>query len=256
MVGNKTLLKAASGLTALVSIVMLYSVVQATLALALGGSYVLDIVVHGFMLTVFAITLVVLRAVYSVGWLEVNNARAVGLLVASSLLFGVAYAFSLGVLVYRPGADFSELYGVGVPSVKVVACCSSPGNMPTVVAYITNELGLVLKPISLVLLMSMPFLVGLNVALVYLARSLSNGGLTRGEKSLVGAGMALTAFSGCATCSTVPVGLVLISLGAVALTPVLASISEALSVLNLGVLTYTALRMSRGVKLACQRNLG
>jgi len=121
------------------------------------------------------------------------------LLLVSSVVYGIFYAFASGIIVFQPAFSFSEVYRVGIPSLAVATCCGPVGQTPQVVAYITQHLGLLLIPINLLLLFSISWLVGLNASFASFVLSLRAKNARIGWVGGIGAFIGL--FTSCPTCA-------------------------------------------------------
>jgi hypothetical protein len=134
------------------------------------------------------------------------NSRYSRLLLVSSSVYGIFYAFASGIIVFQPAFSFSEVYRVGIPSLAIATCCGPVGQTPQVVAYLTQHLGLLLIPLNLLLLFSISWLVGLNTSFASFALSFRTKNATMGWSGGIGAFIGL--FTSCPTCA----GLAFISL--------------------------------------------
>ena len=117
--------------------------------------------------------------------------------------YAALYAFASGILVYNPNVTFSIVYHVSVPSYAIATCCSSLGQTPLAVFYLTEHLGLLLVPINLLLLFTISWLVGLNVTVgTFLV---SHRVTTRRIGWLGGVGAFAGLFSSCPTCASLAI---------------------------------------------------
>ncbi|HEV2225203.1 MAG TPA: hypothetical protein VGR56_00190 [Nitrososphaerales archaeon] len=119
--------------------------------------------------------------------------------VLSSLLYGIFYAVITSMIVYQPAVDFAQAYGAAFPSIVVAPVFNAPPFSPVVTVYLANHLGLLLVPLTIVLLVATSLLVGLNFALVGFAFASRAKGLGRGWVGGLGAVVGL--FTGCPTCA-------------------------------------------------------
>jgi hypothetical protein len=132
--------------------------------------------------------------------------RYLQLLLASSLAYGVSYAFASGIIVFQPAWSFSEVYHVTIPSLAIATCCGPIGETPEAVLYLTQHLGILLVPINLLLLFSISWLVGLNASFAVFALRFRAKNVELGW--LGGLGALIGLFTSCPTCA----GLAIISL--------------------------------------------
>jgi hypothetical protein len=135
-----------------------------------------------------------------------SKGRYSRLLLASSLAYGVFYAFASGIIVFQPARNFSEIYHVAIPSLAVATCCGAVGETPEAVVYVTQHLGVLLVPINLVLLFSLSWLVGLNASFAAFAYGFRTKNL--GLSSFGGVAAFIGLFASCPTCA----GLAIIAL--------------------------------------------
>lgn len=119
--------------------------------------------------------------------------------VASALAYGVILSILSGILVVQPAQSFSTSYRVAIPSSTYAVCCGSIGQMPQLVMYLSDNVGLVVTPLGLILLLAVSWLVGSNVSAVVLAyRSRA----VRGNRTLLTSmGSFLGLFSVCPSCA-------------------------------------------------------
>ncbi len=117
----------------------------------------------------------------------------------SAIGYGLFYAFITGLLVYRPNEVFSQIYGVSVPSWHIVPCCGTSGYLPVFVAYITEQFGLLVIPLNLILLLVVSSLVGINIALAVFAYD--NRPKNANVNWFGGFGAITGLFTGCPTCA-------------------------------------------------------
>ncbi len=119
--------------------------------------------------------------------------------VVATVSYGIFYAFVTSMIVYQPGVDSPQAYLASIPSVVLVPCCGPPLYAPVLVVYLTNHLGLLLIPLSVILLVVVSLLVGMNVMLSTFAYR--NRGRSNKKGWLAGLGAAVGIFTGCPTCA-------------------------------------------------------
>jgi len=110
--------------------------------------------------------------------------------------YGIFFSLVSGILVYQPDAVFSVQYGVEVPSAFLSPCCSTAGYMPKILVYITENVGLQIIPINLVLQLTISYLVALNMTLAVKAISIA-----KKTGSLTSMGAITGLFIACPTCA-------------------------------------------------------
>lgn len=92
------------------------------------------------------------------------------LVLLSGALYAVFFAFLQGILIYRPNTDFVYSYGITHASVQVLSCCGPPGYVPVGLIYLpAQHFGVQLIPVSILIMILISTLVGLNVSLLYTA---------------------------------------------------------------------------------------
>jgi hypothetical protein len=67
------------------------------------------------------------------------------------------------MIIYRPDS-ISDFYGVTVPSITMISY-GSMGHVPTMAAYLSEDVGLLIIPINLIVTLIVSALVGFNTAL-------------------------------------------------------------------------------------------
>lgn len=117
----------------------------------------------------------------------------------SALLYGAFYAIITSMVVYQRTVDFVQAYGAQIPSVQVTPLLAAPLFTPVITVYLVNHLGLLLIPLTTLLLVATAVLVGLNFALAGFAFDSRAKGAGRGWVGGIGAVVGL--FTGCPTCA-------------------------------------------------------
>jgi hypothetical protein len=119
----------------------------------------------------------------------------------ASIGYGFFYALVSSMIIYRSD-NISELYGVTVPSLVMI----SYGYVPTMSAYLSEHVGLLIIPINLIVTLVVSALVGFNAVLSAYAfahrqkRSINTATGTSSVLSIVGATTSL--FATCPTCAS------------------------------------------------------
>ena len=175
----------------------------------------------------------------------------------SGMTYGILLSSLSGILVFQPTQSFSALYHVAIPSSTFAVCCGSIGQMPQLVVYLSNSVGLVVTPLGLVLLLAVAWLVGINsnaAVLAFRIRSVKGNGTL-----LTTAGSFLGIFSICPSCAQ---GLLATILGGsgIAFVTVLASyqgyfIATSVPMLVISLL-WTAKSLSRISTMNCELPTG
>ena len=84
----------------------------------------------------------------------------------SSIIYFAIISLLSRTIIYRPYSSFLQLYHVAIPSWHIIGCCGLPGTYPVLTAYFTNQFGLLLVPINLILSSFLSLLVGVNMLLL------------------------------------------------------------------------------------------
>jgi hypothetical protein len=117
----------------------------------------------------------------------------------SAVAYGLLLSILSGILVFQPAQNFSASYNVAIPSTTFAVCCGSIGQMPQLVVYLSNNVGIVVTPLGLILLLAVSWLVGVNVnaaLLAYRTRTVRGNGTL-----LTTMGSFLGIFSVCPSCA-------------------------------------------------------
>jgi len=86
-----------------------------------------------------------------------------------------------------------------IPSVIISPCCGPPGQIPVLVGYLTENIGFLILPLTLLTLVIVSGLVALNVSLTYYAWK--NRPSISKQNWSAGLGAAIGLFTGCPTCA-------------------------------------------------------
>jgi len=156
--------------------------------------------------------------------------------VFSTVIYGLFYAIITSMVVYQPQVDFVQAYGVAIPSVSLTPR-GGPLYAPDLIVYVSNHLGLQLIPLTMLLLIAISVLVGLNVALSIFAFDSGAKGGGRGAVGSLGAAVGL--FTGCPTCAGVFFANTLGGSGVASFTALLGYYQPAFILISLPVLLAT-----------------
>ena len=126
----------------------------------------------------------------------INNKRAKQIFVISAIGYGIFFAFTSGVIIYKPDINATDYGFPKPPHAELSPCCDLPGYMPMIFVFFTEHVGLQIIPLNLVLLVAVSFLVGLNFAISATVFSIMKSG---GKLGTIGAITGL--FVGCPTCA-------------------------------------------------------
>jgi hypothetical protein len=117
----------------------------------------------------------------------------------ASIGYGIIYGIISSMLIYR-SENFSYLYGVTIPSV-VITSYGPIGYVPTIAAYFTDHIGLLIIPINLVVILLVSALVGVNMVFsIYAFKNRPKRPTTTPILSVLGATTGL--FAACPTCAS------------------------------------------------------
>jgi hypothetical protein len=116
----------------------------------------------------------------------------------AAVLYGLFFSYLTGVMVNDPSIDIAAPFHA--PHLLLSPCCDpTPLYSPTVVVYVTSHLGLLLIPLTVILLVAVSGLVGLNFALA--AFAFDTRAKTTSRVWLGGLGAIVGLFTGCPTCA-------------------------------------------------------
>src|SRR5581483_591286 len=106
-------------------------------------------------------TYVVLVAAFvAIGWGLHKFYRSKRILLVSAIGYGVFFAITSGIIIYKPDINATDYVFPKPPHVELSPCCDLPGYMPMIFAFFTEHVGLQIIPLNLVLLVVVSFLVG------------------------------------------------------------------------------------------------
>jgi hypothetical protein len=127
---------------------------------------------------------------------SINNKRSRQIFIISAIGYGIFFAFTSGIIIYKPDINASDYGFPKPPHIEISPCCDLPGYMPMIFAFFTEHVGLQIIPLNLLLLVVVSFLVGLNFAISSTAFTIAKSG---GKLGTFGAITGL--FVGCPTCA-------------------------------------------------------
>jgi hypothetical protein len=121
----------------------------------------------------------------------------------ASIGYGIFYALVSGMIIYRPD-NISNFSGVAIPSV-IVMSYGPVGYVPTMAAYFSEHIGLLVIPINLLVTFVIAALVGFNTVLSVYAfanrpKSITATSGSSSALSVLGATTSL--FTACPTCAS------------------------------------------------------
>ncbi|MGB9125425.1 MAG: hypothetical protein WA833_05425 [Nitrosotalea sp.] len=135
-------------------------------------------------------------AILSIISKSINNKRAKQIFLISAIGYGLFFAFTSGIIIYKPDINATDYGFPKPPHAELSPCCGLPGYMPMIFVFFTEHVGLQIIPLNMLLLVSVSFLVGLNFAISSTVFSAVKSG---GKLGAFGAITGL--FVGCPTCA-------------------------------------------------------
>ena len=168
------------------------------------------------------------------------------LLIISSILYGLFFAYLSRILIYIP-TEVSLDDTINFPSFLLTLCCGSPGYFPMATIRLTENLSVLLIPLNLILAVSVSLLVGFNIVLNVYALELARSQARRKISAVSTMGAFSGLFIGCPTCAG---GLfsVLLGFGAGTAVSILAPFQTLFILLSLPVLVLTSILLLRNVR--------
>jgi hypothetical protein len=124
----------------------------------------------------------------------------------TSIGYGFFYAVVSSMFIYRPD-NISDIYGVSIPSL-VITSYGPVGYVPTIAAYFTEHIGLLIIPINLIITVVVSALVGLNTVISLYAfanrpKNKKSSAASTSSSSILGAlGASTSLFAACPTCAS------------------------------------------------------
>ena len=181
--------------------------------------------------------------------LAISDRRGVMIFLAAAVSYGLLFSVVSSSLVFQLGSNFSDLYGVQVPSIVPVVCCATFGQMPQFVVYITQQFAMLIIPVNLILLFGVSWLVGINAASVgYLFAYRSS---PVGHKWFGGLGAIVSLFTACPMCAGFFFLSTLGLAGAATAALTLASLQGIFVLVGIPILVGAVFLNSRQIRLSC-----
>ncbi len=162
--------------------------------------------------------------------------------VITLVVYGTFFSLTSGTLVHQPDVSFSYHYGAQIPSIEVAPCCDVPGYMPKAIIYVTDNVGLQVIPVNLVLQVAVSYLVALNMSIASVALSAS-----RARRSVSGVGAITGLFVACPTCAGSVASAVLGTASGITLAVALSQVQTGLIAVSIPVLLVTPLLLARRI---------
>jgi hypothetical protein len=254
-----------SGVAAAVVATLVYSYEQASMAVATQGELTRPVLIGAAYLAVMSAAIVAvvigLRRIISVraaevrlqgfaptspGWLlpyVLSVRRYRRSFLAASILYGAFYAVITSMIVYQPNVNFAAVYGVSVPSASLTPR-GAPLFAPDLILYLPGHVAFQLIPLTVILLLTISALVGINLALSVFAFD-NRAGAGRGLEGALGAVVGL--FTGCPTCAGLFFANALGGSGAVSLATLLGYYQPAFILVSIPILLATPFLTTRSL---------
>ncbi len=177
------------------------------------------------------------------------------LVITATAVYAFFFALLDGILIYQPKVNFALAYDVSGFTSRVVTCCGVPGYVPVGLLYFpAQHLGVQLIPLSVMLMIFVSLLVGLNVALLYRAYSLSRSNSLDSRKGVAGsiAGAAFGLFAGCPTCAAAFFLSMIAGTGATAFSAVISAYQPVIVALTVPLLLFSIYWQARSIRTILQ----
>ncbi|MGA7369918.1 MAG: hypothetical protein WBX01_12370 [Nitrososphaeraceae archaeon] len=124
------------------------------------------------------------------------------IMVISSVLYWIGFAFLSQILLYEPNMPISGGDGFVIPSLMITPCCNLPGYVPMLSVYLTEYFTILIIPINFALSIAISVMVGFNLSLMVSFFSMSRSQNNNKKLSIVsGIGITAGLFVGCPTCA-------------------------------------------------------
>jgi len=168
------------------------------------------------------------------------------LLIISSMLYGLFFAYLTRILIYIP-TEVSLDDAINFPSFALTLCCGSPGYFPMATIRLTENLSVLLIPLNLILAVSVSLLVGFNIVLNVYALQLARAQARRKISAVSTMGALSGLFIGCPTCAG---GLfsAILGFGTGTAVSILAPFQTLFILMSLPVLVLTSILLLRNVR--------
>jgi hypothetical protein len=173
------------------------------------------------------------------------------LMLSATMVYAIFFAFIDAILVYQPNVNFATAYAVSGPTWRVALCCGLPGYVPIGLFYLPSiHFGLELIPLSLMLMILVSTLVGLNVTLLYESYSLSRSRpMSPGRGffgSIIGAMMGL--FVGCPTCAATFLLSMIAGTGSLAFAGLVSAYQPLIAAITIPLLLFSILWQANSIR--------
>ena len=130
-----------------------------------------------------------------------TNAKYWRIMVVSSVLYWIGFAFLSQIFLYEPSMPIAD-DKIVPPALRVTPCCNIPGYVPMLSVYLTNYFTMLIIPINFALSIAISAMVGFNLSLMVSFFSMSRNQNKNKKLSAVSAiGISTGLFVGCPTCA-------------------------------------------------------
>lgn len=168
------------------------------------------------------------------------------------VVYALFFAFLDGILIFQPGVNFFTSYVVHGVTWRVETCCGLPGNIPVGLLYLpAQHIGVELIPSSVILMILVSVMVGLNACLLYRAYNLSRTQrVSSANKATIGGvvGAAFGLFVGCPTCAAAFFLSTIAGAGAMGFSAFISASQPFIAAISLPLLFFSIVWQARSIK--------
>lgn len=186
----------------------------------------------------------------------ISSKKSLRMGIVAAVVYGLAFAIVSGIIVYQPTVNFSLVYDVASPQWNAAACCGTWGTVPAAIFFVSPNLHLALEfiPLSLLLALLVPLLVGLNVTVALFA--IRSRGPIASIRWVGFLGGVVGFFTGCPTCAGLFLASAFGSLGVPSVAVALAPYQTLLVAVSIPILLagpiLTAFALKRSMYASCR----
>lgn len=167
--------------------------------------------------------------------------------IITSIVYSIIFSLVSGIVIYQPNGLFSQTYFTDIPSIKIIYCCGNFGQYPNMAIYITEHIGLMLIPLTFLILLFVSILVGINIMFISFA---INNRPKRDIKWFFSIAAITGLFTGCPTCAGLFIANVLPGSFAISsLTLVSLYYQRIFIIITVGLLIFTAFLSLKNIKM-------
>ena len=166
--------------------------------------------------------------------------------IITSIIYSIIFSLISGIVIYQPNTLFSQTYFTNIPAIKIIYCCGNFGQYPNMAIYITEHVGLMLIPLTFLILLFVSILVGINIMLISFA---INNRPKRNTKWFLSIAAITGLFTGCPTCAGLFIASILPGTFAISsITIVSLYYQKIFIIITVGLLIFTAFLSLKNVK--------